>query len=104
MGYRRQNTRASHLYLDIFQQSGFLQRFKFIGDRPARASGGRPELLLQLEAVYFDHHPVDVIGQLMPCFAQHSIKLQYFCHRNPGPDKWINFESPVLQRLQQIPV
>ena len=97
MSDRRQHAGAAYLHFDIFQQCGFLQGFEFIGQRPSRASGGRPQYLLQAEAIHFNHHTIDVIGELMALFTKLPVKLQNLLNIYPGPDQWINFKPPVFQ-------
>ena len=56
---------------------GFFGR-EFVGNRPARRAGDEAEFTLLRQAVDFDDHAVDFIGQLRAFLLHLFVKCQYF--------------------------
>ena len=54
---------APDLHVNRFDDSQGFFSGKFVGNRPARRAGDEAEFALLRQAVDFDHHAVDFVGQ-----------------------------------------
>ena len=52
-------------HLDVLEQGGALLGRVLVGDRPARGLGGAAQLLLEAAGVDLDHHPVDLVLEVV---------------------------------------
>ena len=60
---------AAHLKLHILQQGDFFLGGKFVSNGPARLTGTKTQLLLQLDCIDLKHHTVNFVGQLATAAA-----------------------------------
>ena len=74
----RQAVRPADLHVNRFDNGqGFFGR-EFVGNRPTRRAGDEAEFVLLRQAVDFDDHAVDFVGQFGAFLLHVFVKRQYF--------------------------
>src|SRR5712691_4254423 len=63
--HRRERAGTPDLHANIVDHRGFLPRWIFVGDGPARGLCRVPQFSLYPYGIHLDHHAIDLVGQLL---------------------------------------
>src|SRR5512139_2727938 len=99
-----QHARSPHTDDDVLDDGRCLRGREFDRHGPARASGHHPQAVLEGKRIDLEDDPIDLVGELLPDGFDVTIVADASLNVAGKADVGVGRESPIVQRLQGVPV
>src|SRR5436305_2501890 len=92
-------SRPANIDADVEEFGGYLDRWIFEGDGPARIAAYSAQFFLVCQIVYFDHHTINFVGQVETFLLPLTTVLEHILKAVSQMDMRVDRKTPGFDQL-----